>query len=56
MRSIPHEAANTGVVVGTAGATAADGADAGLLPTAFVATTVTVYEVPLVRPAITQPS
>ena len=56
MRSRPHEAAVTGVVVGTAGATALEGADAGLSPTAFVATTVTVYEVPLVRPAITQPS
>ena len=56
MRSRPHEAATTGVVVGAAGATAPEGADAGLSPTALVATTVTVYKVPLVRPAITHPS
>ena len=53
---MPHDAAATGDVVGIAGATAPDGSDAGLSPTAFVATTVTVYKVPLVRPAITQPS
>ena len=42
MRSSPHEVAVSGLVVGTAGAIAADAADAGPFPTAFVATTVTV--------------
>jgi hypothetical protein len=32
------------------GTTALEGGDGGLLPTAFVATTVKVYEVPLVSP------
>ena len=40
-----------GMVAGTIGA---DGADGGPVPTALVAVTVNVYEVPLVRPVTVQ--
>ena len=40
-----------GMVAGTIGA---DGADGGPVPTALVAVTVNVYEVPLVRPFTVQ--
>ena len=52
-RSRPHEAAR-GERAGAPGVTAAEAADAGLVPIALVAVTVKVYAVPLRREPIVQ--
>ena len=44
-----------GTVAGVDGVTELEGADGPLVPTAFVAVTVKVYEVPFVRPLTVQP-
>ena len=41
---------NVGVNAGASGVAGAELADAGLIPTAFLATTLITYAVPLVRP------